>query len=92
MKNMTFKKARELMGKTIFKDQNLYNLYISNIATFLWNVFNENDDRKLDWRGIALDEVADELLKLIFLLSSWEVEDEEYDFSEGKKRNGKDDV
>ena len=66
MKNMTFQKAREIMGKTILKDQNLYNLYISNIATFLWNVFNENDDRKLDWRGIAFDEVADELLKLIF--------------------------
>ena len=66
MKNMTFKKARELMGEAIFKDKPLYMTYMSNIATFLWNVFNENDDRKLDWRGIALDEVADELLKLIF--------------------------
>ena len=67
MKNMTFKKARELMGEAIFKDKPLYMTYMSNIAMLLWDILDENEG-KLDYKGNDLvDKIADKILRLIFL-------------------------
>ena len=66
MKNMTFKKARELMGEAIFKDKALYMAYISNVAMLLWDILDENEG-KLDYKGNDLvDKIADKILRLIF--------------------------
>ena len=66
MKNMTFQKARKEMGKTMFKDKELYDTYISNIATCLWDEQIENGE-KIDFADTDLaHRVADKILKIIF--------------------------
>ena len=66
MKNMTFQKARKEMGKTMFKDKEMYDTYISLITDYLWNEQIENGE-KIDFGDTDLARrVADKILKIIF--------------------------
>ena len=65
MKNMTFQKARKEMGKTMFKDKELYDTYISLITDYLWTEQIENGE-KIDFGDTDLSHrIADGILKII---------------------------
>ena len=66
MSKSSFQKARKVMGKIIFEDKKLYDTYISNIATCLWDEQIENGE-KIDFADTDLARrVADKILKIIF--------------------------
>ena len=65
MKNMTFQKARKEMGKTMFKDKEMYDTYISLITDYLWTEQIENGE-KIDFGDTDLSHrIADGILKII---------------------------
>ena len=66
MKNMTFQKARKEMGKTMFKDKELYDTYISLISDYLWNEQIESGE-KIDFGDTDFSHrIADGILRVIF--------------------------